>query len=129
MKLELFTLSDYAQEMQGKLIVVGTFDIIRTHNFPAHHPQCSIAIKIRFNKGDKLENAFKFCIIGKDPNKPVISIEGKFNSQNPENFETHSANIVLNLSNLNFEYEGTYQNQLYINGNKEGELPLYLKKI
>lgn len=129
MKLELFSLSDYAQELQGKLVIVGTFDVIRTQKFPAFHPQCSIAIKIRYTDGDQLDNNFKICIVGRDATKPLFNVEGGIHSENPEKFETYSANIVINVNGLNFEYEGTYKILFYINNKLEGELPLYLKKI
>ena len=34
MEIEIFTLCDYAQDMKGKLVLVGTFDTI----FPKQYP-------------------------------------------------------------------------------------------
>jgi len=50
MKLELFTLCDFAADYGGKLSVVGIFDTLGAKQVPAVHPQCAVAAKMRFEK-------------------------------------------------------------------------------
>ena len=50
MRLEIFSLCDAATADFGKLSMLGVFDTIWAIKIPAVHPQCAIALRVRFEK-------------------------------------------------------------------------------
>ena len=50
MTIQIAVLCDAATDYNGKLNLLGTFDTILTSQLPAIHPQCSIALRIAFNR-------------------------------------------------------------------------------
>ena len=50
MDIQIAVLCDAATDNNGKLNLLGAFDTIFTSQLPAIHPQCSIALRMTFNK-------------------------------------------------------------------------------
>ncbi len=51
MKIEIFTLCDAATtDAAGKLNILGSFDRLNAVQAPITHPQCALAIKLRFER-------------------------------------------------------------------------------
>ena len=51
MKIEIFTLCDAATtDAGGKLNILGSFDRLYAVQAPITHPQCALAIKLRFER-------------------------------------------------------------------------------
>ena len=46
MELISASLCDFASDYQGKLCVLGAFDTIGAKQYPAVHPQCSVALRL-----------------------------------------------------------------------------------
>lgn len=46
MEYEIFTICDNAQNYNGKLVIVGTFDTIFSQSFPLTYDAFSLAVKI-----------------------------------------------------------------------------------
>jgi hypothetical protein len=56
MKVEIFTLCDAATtDAAGKLNILGSFDRLNATQTPVMHPQCALAIKLRFERGRRNE--------------------------------------------------------------------------
>ena len=107
MEIEIFTLADYAADYgNGKLVVIGTFDTIFTGVFPAIHPACSIALRMRVANSESGYHNFEIKILDpknanfKDPLKGELEVK-----ENP-NSDHSTFNIVLNLNNVAFESPG-----------------------
>jgi hypothetical protein len=49
MNIEVYSLCDAATNDTGKLNLLGSFDTIRAKDMPVVHPQCSVALRVRFN--------------------------------------------------------------------------------
>lgn len=129
MDFQVATLCDSAADYQGKLCVLGTFDTIMAPNLPAAHPQCSVALRIAFRKGEEGEHVFQVRIIDEDGGSIVPPIDAKIMVQIPENVFFFCRNAVLNFQQLKFEQEGLYSVDVDVNGQQRASIPLQVRRI
>jgi hypothetical protein len=128
MEIEIFTLADFAQDNNSKLTIVGTFDSINTKQFPAVHPACTVASRLRFAAKESGEHNFKLRLIDSKGKEIIQPIEGNINIGIPPNGQFASINIVVNFNQLKFETAGRYSFELYIDGDWKSGLPLFLNQ-
>ena len=128
MELEIFTLADFAQDNQSKLTIVGTFDSIHSKQFPATHPACAIACRMRFGASETGDHDFRLRLIDSEGKEVIQPIEGKMHIGDPPNGQFSSINIVVNFNQLKLDKPGRYSFELYINGDWKSGLPLFLHK-
>ena len=58
MKVEILTLCDAATtDAAGKLNILGSFDGLNAKQAPVMHPQCALALKLRFERLEEGGNA------------------------------------------------------------------------
>lgn len=129
MEIEIFTLSDFAQDNNSKLTIVGTFDSINTKQFPVAHPACAIACRMRFAVKEAGSHDFKLRLIDTSGKEIIQPIEGNINIGVPENGQFTSINVVINFNQLQFAAAGRYSFELYIDGDWKSGLPLFLNHI
>jgi len=128
MEIEIFTLADFAQDNNSKLTVVGTFDAIHSRQFPAIHPSCSIACRLRFSNKEIGQHDFKLRLIDSSGKEVINPIEGNLTIGESPNGQISSINIVINFNQLKFEKAGRYSFELYIDGEWSSGLPLFLNQ-
>jgi hypothetical protein len=129
MELEIFTLADFAQDNNSKLTVVGTFDSIHAKQFPAQHPACSIACRLRFAAKEAGTHDFRLRLIDTDGKEVIQAITGQINVGNPPNGQFTTLNIIINFNQLQFEKAGRYSFELYIDDEWKSGLPLFLNEM
>jgi hypothetical protein len=128
METEIFTLCDFAQDTNGKLTIVGTFDRINNiKSFPYTHPACSVASRLRFSSKETGEHTFKLHLVN-NAGKEISSIDGNLNINNTAGADYVTINIPVNFAQLKFEAEGRYSFELYIDGKWVSGLPLILAR-
>ena len=116
METEIFTLCDFAQDNNGKLTIVGTFDRITPPAFPYVHPTCSIAGRLRFSQRELGSHKFQIKLNAPDGKEVIPVIEGDIQvNKNPETDYT-AINFALNLGQVKFEKAGKYAIELLIDG-------------
>ena len=72
MKVEIFTLCDAAtNDAGGKLNILGSFDRLMARQEPITHPQCALAIKLRFERVEEGEKRLRIALVNSD-GKPVM---------------------------------------------------------
>ena len=128
MELEIFTLADFAQDNASKLTIVGTFDSIQSKQFPVQHPACSIACRMRFGVKETGAHDFKLRLIDTAGKETITPVEGTINIGAPPNGQFSTINIVVNFNQLQFEKDGRYSFELYLDGEWLSGLPLFLNK-
>ncbi|HAX38223.1 MAG TPA: hypothetical protein DCY05_10840, partial [Spirochaetaceae bacterium] len=128
MTVELLTLSDFAQDAFGKLIVVGVFDAIMVKEFPAVHPFMAIAARIRFPVYELGEHQARVEIKDSSGRQLVPPLDGRLNINNIGT-DSACANLTLNLMNLRFEQEMTWHISLQIDGQEKAGIPLFIRKV
>jgi len=124
MNKEVFVLCDAATETVGKLNILGAFDNIYSRSSPATHPQCAIALRVRFNQIEKGEHKIRVNIVDEDGKLIMPSLDAKINVDFPQNMDSSIANLILNIHGLKIEKFGKYSVDLAIDGRQEASLPL-----
>ena len=129
MEIEIFTLADFAQDNNSKLTIVGTFDSINAKQFPVQHPACTLACRLRFAAKESGQHDFKMRLIDAEGKEIIKPIEGNINIGMPPNGQFASINIVINFNQLQFEKDGRYSFELFIDGDWKSGLPLLLNQL
>lgn len=124
MNKEVFVLCDAATETVGKLNILGAFDNIYSRSSPATHPQCAIALRVRFNQIEKGEHKIRVNIVDEDGKLTMPSLDAKINVDLPQNMDSSIANLILNIHGLKLDKFGKYSVDLAIDGRQEDSLPL-----
>src|SRR5262249_49481754 len=126
--IQVAVLCDAATDNNGKLNILGTFDTIYTAKLPETHPQCSIAVRMTFNKVEEGHHTVKLNFVDED-GKPVIDppIEMPVDVMVPDETIFLSRNFIVNIQKLRFEKEGLYSVDIAVDGRQEGSIPLLVK--
>ena len=126
MNIEIYSLCDAATNDRGKLNILGTFDTIWTKNIPVIHPQCSVALRIRFDSIERGEHRITVNFVDLDGKNIVPQMNGAIRVDFPDGQRSGSSNLVLNIQGLRLEKYGEYSIDLAIDGRREGSLPLFV---
>ena len=127
MDTQIAVLCDAATDNNGKLNILGTFDTIYTSQLPAIHPQCSIAIRMTFNKVEEGEHKVKLNFVDEDGKSVMPPIEIPVEVAVPEETIFLSRNFIVNIQKLKFDKEGLYSIDIAVDGRQEGSIPLLVK--
>lgn len=127
MKIEMFTLCDFAQENGGKLTVVGTFDTIVARDFPCVHPFLSVVVRLRFDLWEF--GTHEFTVESRDLDGQAIAppVSGKLEVRGVGN-ATAVSHILYNMGGVRFSHPGVASFVLTIDGKEISSVPLYLRK-
>jgi hypothetical protein len=126
MNIEVFALCDAATDYGGKLNLLGTFDRISARKFPAVHPQCAIALRLRFTKIEEGEHRIKITLVDEDGQPVFPGLDGKVGIRMAPRDQSVCANLVLNMGNMKFDKPGQYSLDLAVDSRHEKSLPLTL---
>jgi len=127
MDIQIAVLCDAATDNHGKLNLLGTFDTIFTSQLPAIHPQCSIALRMTFNKVEEGHHKVKLNFVDEDGRSVMPPIEMPVDVQVPEETIFLSRNFIVNIQKLKFEKEGLYSIDIAVDGRQEGSVPLLVR--
>lgn len=109
MEVEIFTLADHAADYgNGKLVIAGTFDNIFVANFPAVHPMCSVAVRIRLANSEAGRHKFEIRALDSKGRKFQDPFGGEFEVQPNPNADHSTLNIVWSLANTKFDSPGKF---------------------
>ncbi|MBL7070562.1 MAG: hypothetical protein ISS26_00105 [Candidatus Omnitrophica bacterium] len=128
MQIEVFSLCDAATVNAGKLNILGAFDTIWARKIPIVHPQCSVALRIRFDRIEKGDHSISVNFVDEDGKHIMPAANGtiRINIQNGQ--RSASAHLVLNIQGLNLKRCGEYSVDLAIDGRRDLSLPLYVRE-
>lgn len=129
MEIEIFTLCDFAQDNNGKLTVVGTFDGIHSKQFPFTQTNFSVACRLRFAEKETGSHDMRLRFIDGDGKELLQPIQGQMNIPKPTNGQYSTINLVFNLSQIKFDKAGRYSFELFIDNEWESGLPLFINQI
>ena len=129
MQIQLAVLCDAATDYSGKLNLLGTFDTLMTSHLPAVHPQCSIALRITFQKQEEGKHVVKLNFMDEDGRSVMSPLEMHLEVLIPDDSIFQSRNAVVTLQNLKLERVGLYSVEISIDGHQQTSIPLLVKKI
>lgn len=127
MEVEIFTVCDFAQDNNGKLTIVGTFDRISATTFPCVHSQLSVALRLRFANSEAGAYTLKVRLTNSQNVNVIEPLQGELNVS-PASLGYSAVNLVINFQGAKFEKEGRYSFELHINDQWQSGLPLFLVK-
>ena len=128
MNIEVFSLCDAATSDQGKLNMLGAFDTLWATKFPVIHPQCTIALRVRFVSIEKGEHNITVNFVDADGKHIISPAKGMIKVNFAEDQRSGSTNLILNIQGLKLEKEGQYSIDLAIDGSIKASLPLFVRK-
>ena len=129
MHVQIAALCDAATDYNGKLNLLGTFDTVLTQQMPAVHPQCSVALRIVFDKIEEGHHKVKMNFVDDDGRFIMPSIEMPFDVSLPADASFLARNFIVNIQQLKFDRPGQYAIDLAIDGRHETSVPLQVKQI
>lgn len=128
MNLELFALCDAATVSGGKLNVLGAFDSICATQFPVNHAQCTIVVRVRFNRVEEGDHRLKINIMDEDGRPVMAGLDGNMGVKFGPDDESAVANLLINLQQFKIDRAGAYGIDVAIDGRHLGSIPLYVKQ-
>ncbi len=109
MRVDILTLCDSAQEYNGKLVIVGTFNTIKAKEYPSVHSGFSVVARIIFDE-DERENNYDIEISIKKENEDVFVMPLTTLPINVSNFkgENPTINLLMKGQDVQIPKSGTY---------------------
>ena len=129
METPIATLCDAATDYAGKLNLLGSFDTVLTTQFPAIHPQCAIALRFIFNKGEEGSRVFRLTFVDEDGQAVMPPIELAIDIRIPDEVNYLSRNLIINLQQLKFDRAGQYAVEILMDGQQVATIPLLVREI
>jgi len=128
MRVEVFSLCDAATADGGKLSMLGAFDTLWIGKMPAVHPQCAIALRIRFDKIERGTHKITVNFANADGKNIIPPAQGSITVNFPDEQSSSSSTLILNIHGLKIEKLGEYSIDLAIDGRHDASLPLIVKE-
>ena len=128
MHIELTSLCDAATDTFGKLNILGAFDALVVRELPCVHPQCALAIRIRFTRIEAGEHRVHIRFVNEDGKNVLPDMKAKLQVAFRGDEPTVATNLVLNMQRLRFEAAGQYSVDIAIDGREEMSLPLFVRQ-
>jgi hypothetical protein len=128
MNIQIAVLCDAATESAGKLNLLGAFDAIQAAQLPAVHPQCSIALRMTFNKVEEGAHKLRINFVDEDGKSIMQAIDLPFQVAMPEDAHFITTNIIVSMQQLRFAKAGLYSIDVAIDGRQEVAIPLIVKQ-
>jgi len=97
MRIEVFSLCDAATADAGKLNMLGAFDTIWAAGLPVIHPQCTIALRVRFERIERGEHKVAVQFSDMDGKHVIPPAQGIININFSDDQGSGSANLILNI--------------------------------
>ena len=128
MKVEIFTLCDAATvDAAGKLNILGSFDRLNAREVPVIHPQCALAIKLRFERVEEGQKRLRIAFVDQDGVAFMQNLDAttevRFDGDDP----SATVSLALNIQQLRLPRFDEYSIDLAVDGRQEASIPLFVK--
>lgn len=125
MKVEIFTLCDAATtDAAGKLNILGSFDRLNSTQTPVTHPQCALAIKLRFERVEEGTKSIRIQFVDADGKAVMPTLDTTTQVRFGPIDSNATASLVLVIQQLRLPRFGEYAIDLAVNGHHAGSIPL-----
>ncbi|HEU5396009.1 MAG TPA: hypothetical protein VFV81_02500 [Verrucomicrobiae bacterium] len=129
MHIQIAVLCDAATDDNGKLNLLGAFDTICAPQFPAVHPQCSVALRITFMSGDEGNRKLKLNFVDADGRSIMPPIDIPVAVTLPDDAHFVTRNFIVNIQGLKFAEAGLYSVDVRVDDKSRGNIPLSVKPM
>lgn len=108
MQVNIFTLCDNAQEYNGKMVIVGTFNQISATKFPSIHAEFAIVASIGFDENEKKEYDIEIGIKKSDSELFLMNpVKMKASNADTQGEYTY-INLIVKGNNVEIKEPGKY---------------------
>lgn len=123
LRVEIFALCDGATEHDGRLSLLGTYDVIQASHFPFVLPLVTVVLRLRFWPQESRMHHFRFVLTAPDGATVADSLD--ITAQLRSGCEERSAacNLITQFPNAQIEGPGEYSFDFYLDGRMEARLP------
>jgi hypothetical protein len=133
MQIPLALLADYANvSAEGKLNIMGAFDVINARRFPAVHAQMHLVFRVEANSAEAgSTRRLEIKLMAAD-GQPLLSLGGELaiGVRGPVPLgEMLTSNHIIGLQAVRFEKPGAYQFAILINGDTKAIVPLKVQEL
>jgi hypothetical protein len=129
MTIQVAVLCDAATDYNGKLNLLGTFDTIYAPQLPMQHAQCSIAIRIAFDRNEEGMHTLNLNFVDEDGLPIMKSMQIPVAVDFPADATFISRNLVVNILQLTFSKVGLYSVDLSLDDRALSSIPLAVKQL
>ena len=127
MKVEIFTLCDAATvDAGGKLNILGSFDRLNAKQVPVTHPQCSLAIKLRFERVEDGQKRLRIAFVDSDGVAVMPTIDAATEVRFLGDDSTSTVSLALNIQQVKLPRFGEYSIDLAVDDRREASIPLFV---
>lgn len=127
MNIQVAVLCDGAADYNGKLSLLGTFDTVYTQKFPAIHPQCSIALRVVFDRNEEGSHKLHLNFVNEDGKLIMPAMDAPVEIGFPGDATFVSRNFIINIQQLKFEQAGLYSIDVTLDGRQLTSIPLSIQ--
>ena len=130
MKVEIFTLCDAATtDAGGKLNILGSFDRLNAKEAPVVHPQCALAMKLRFERLEEGQKRIRISFVDSDGQSVMPTLDTTSQVQFPPSESSVTASLVLVIQQLRLPKFGEYSIDLAVDDRHEASIPLFVRQM
>jgi hypothetical protein len=130
MRVEIFTLCDAATvDAAGKLNILGSFDRLSAVQAPIIHPQCALAIKLRFERVEEGKKRIRLAFVDQDGASVMPNIDATAEVRFLGNDSSATVSLTLNIQQLQLPRFDEYSIDLAIDDRHEASVPLFVRRL
>jgi hypothetical protein len=130
MRVEIFTLCDAATvDAAGKLNILGSFDRLSAVQAPIIHPQCTLAIKLRFERVEEGQKRIRLAFVDQDGASVMPNIDATAEVRFPGNDSSATVSLALNIQQLRLPRFDEYSIDLAVDDRHEASVPLFVRRL
>jgi hypothetical protein len=130
MRVEIFTLCDAATtDAAGKLNILGSFDRLNAREAPVTHPQCALALKLRFERLEEGQKRIRIAFVDSDGASVMPTLDTTTQVQFRPDDSSATASLVLVIQQLKLPRFGEYSIDLAVDDRHEASIPLLVSPV
>ena len=130
MQVALALLADYANiTREGKLNLLGLFDIINAPILPWSHPQMQLVLKLEASPAEyDMTKSVEIKLLDADGNTK-FTISSDLKVPTGKSGRNVSLNAIIAINNLRFDVAGDYAFHILVGGDDKKSVPLRVERV
>jgi hypothetical protein len=121
MRVEIFTLCDAATlDAAGKLNILGSSDRLSAREEPVMHPQCALAIKLRFERVEEGQKRIRIAFVDQDGASVMANVDAMTEVRFQDNDPSATVSLAINIQQLMLPRFDEYSIDLAVDGKAGG---------
>lgn len=130
MKAAIAVIADCANvESQGKLNIMGIFDVINSPQVPARHPEMHLVVQLIPSPTElSVPIPLEVQLVDQD-GRTIFGLRGQAMQQSPTGGEQTTTNVILVLKDVVFERFGDYEFKILAWDEPVASIPLKVRHV